>query len=269
MAKKLQGMMWWIDRWMTSSAQGLPLEARGLYREMLDHAWVLGGKLPDDPARIRRMCGADPEEWERSWPLVRAYWRSDGGGWLRNETLTEVFSSAEELASQRSEMARSAAVARWGGGSQRKRAQPMRNACVAHAASNAVSNADRMPSESVSESVSESCHAHEVAHAPLHASECEIFPAESAAADGSEEWSILDEDQRVYTLLRIGCSRRVARRYGQRAVMARIASVLEAGRAKGLEDDALRAWTIAAIKRDPRGDGIEKQDGGKTHEQTG
>ena len=44
----------WTDRWDGSSAALLPLEARGLYREMLTQAWRREGRLPSSPEAIKR-----------------------------------------------------------------------------------------------------------------------------------------------------------------------------------------------------------------------
>lgn len=64
----------WTDRWMASRAFMLPLEARGLYREMLTAAWRFGAELPNDHAQIRRLTMVTPEEWDRCWPRISHYW---------------------------------------------------------------------------------------------------------------------------------------------------------------------------------------------------
>jgi len=109
---KLLAEWFWTDRWMGSSAFLLPLEARGLYREMLTQAWRRGAKLPDCPDAIQRACGVSPDEWERAWPLVRGYWiAKDGELW--NETQRLIY--REALAKQKTyeRRARKAAKTRW------------------------------------------------------------------------------------------------------------------------------------------------------------
>lgn len=92
---KLLAEWFWTDRWMGSSAFLLPMEARGLYREMLTQAWRRGARLPNDPEAIRRATGTTDAEWERSWPKIKRYWRTDGDN-LVNDTQLEVFASAKE-----------------------------------------------------------------------------------------------------------------------------------------------------------------------------
>lgn len=102
-AEKLLAEWFWADRWSGSSAFGLKIAARGLYREMLTQAWRRGARLPNDPDQIMRFTGVTLGEWKRSWPLVKRFWKVDGD-WLVNETQQEVYSDAlgrAERASQR------------------------------------------------------------------------------------------------------------------------------------------------------------------------
>lgn len=100
---KLLAEWFWTDRWTGSSAFLLPMEARGVYREMLTQAWRRGARLPNDPEAIRRAIGATVGEWRRTWPIVKKYWRVDGDA-LVNETQLEIYAAAKgrsERASQR------------------------------------------------------------------------------------------------------------------------------------------------------------------------
>src|SRR3990167_325190 len=90
---KLLAEWFWTDRWIGSSAFGLPLEARGLYREMLTQAWRRGARLPNDHDQIRRMAGVTKSEWRRTWPFVERFWRVDGDG-LVNDTQLEIYADA-------------------------------------------------------------------------------------------------------------------------------------------------------------------------------
>lgn len=76
---KMLGEWFWTDRWMGSSAFLLPLEPRGLYREMLTQAWRRGAQLPDDYEAIRRAVGCTLAEWNRCWPKIERYWRIESG----------------------------------------------------------------------------------------------------------------------------------------------------------------------------------------------
>ncbi len=93
-AEKLLAEWFWIDRWMGSSAFGLPLEARGLYREMLSQAWRRGARLPNDHEQIQRLTGAREKEWRRCWPRVEKFWRVEGDS-LVNDTQLLVYADAK------------------------------------------------------------------------------------------------------------------------------------------------------------------------------
>jgi uncharacterized protein YdaU (DUF1376 family) len=91
---KLLAEWFWTDRWMGSSAFMLPMEVRGLYREMMTQAWRRQARLPNNHEAIRRATGCTLEEWERCWPLVRGYWREENGH-LVNDTQLDVYAEAE------------------------------------------------------------------------------------------------------------------------------------------------------------------------------
>lgn len=112
MPEKLFAEWFWIDRWVGSSAFSLPLEARGLYREMLTQAWRRGAQLPNDHEQIRRMTGVTIAEWKRSWPLVKGYWKSEGST-LVNRTQVEVYKECKIRVEKSLTRARRGAAARW------------------------------------------------------------------------------------------------------------------------------------------------------------
>ena len=94
---KMLAEWFWTDRWMGSSAFLLPIEPRGLYREMLTQAWRRGAKLPNDHEKIRRAVGVTEAEWTRCWPLIARFWRIDGEC-LINDTQSEVYGDAQARA---------------------------------------------------------------------------------------------------------------------------------------------------------------------------
>jgi uncharacterized protein YdaU (DUF1376 family) len=110
---KLIGEFFWTDRWIGSSAWLLPLEARGLYREMLTQAWRRGAQLPADDEQVKRACGVTDAEWDRCWPLIKHYWRVDGE-WLVNDTQREVYAEAMRKQERRVERSMKANLVRWG-----------------------------------------------------------------------------------------------------------------------------------------------------------
>lgn len=105
MADKLMAEWFWTDRWMGSSAFLLPMEPRGLYREMLTQAWRRGGRLPNDHDALQRATGCTAAEWKRSWPKIERYWRVDGDS-LVNDTQLEVLSRAVSIQEKASERGR-------------------------------------------------------------------------------------------------------------------------------------------------------------------
>lgn len=108
---KLLAEWFWTDRWIGSSAFLLPMEARGVYREMLTQAWRRGARLPNDHEAIRRAIGATVPEWRRSWPLVKRYWRTEGHE-LVNDTQLAVYADAKGRMDTASARGRAGAKAR-------------------------------------------------------------------------------------------------------------------------------------------------------------
>lgn len=90
---------------MGSSAFLLPLEARGLYREMLTQAWRRGARLPNDHEAIKRAIGATDEEWDRNWPLISGYFRAKNGQ-LFNRTQVQIYQQTRRLQGARSDAGR-------------------------------------------------------------------------------------------------------------------------------------------------------------------
>lgn len=105
----------WVDRWTGSSAFALPLEARGLYREMLTQAWRRSATLPNDHEKIRRLTGCTMPEWKRAWPQIEHYWRVDGEH-LVNDTQADIYREAMAIKSIRSEAGQAGNKKRWGDG---------------------------------------------------------------------------------------------------------------------------------------------------------
>jgi uncharacterized protein YdaU (DUF1376 family) len=86
----LRAEWFWTDRWVGSRGFLLPMEARGIYREMLTQAWRRGAELPNDHQVIRRAIGATLGEWRRNWKMVAPFWRVEGGV-IFNETQRDIY----------------------------------------------------------------------------------------------------------------------------------------------------------------------------------
>ena len=107
MSEKLRAEWFWTDRWFGSSAMLLPLEAKGLYREMLTRAWSLGAKLPAEAKLIKKVVLIEDDEWDRCWPLVEPYWEtSEDGKHIYNQTQQEVMSASTSLSEKRAKAGR-------------------------------------------------------------------------------------------------------------------------------------------------------------------
>lgn len=111
-AAKLLAEWFWTDRWIGSSAFLLPIEPRGLYREMLTQAWRRGARLPNDHEAIRRAIGCTRQEWSRCWPKVQRFWRVDGDG-LVNDTQLEIWTQAISAKRRASDRGKRGSQARW------------------------------------------------------------------------------------------------------------------------------------------------------------
>jgi uncharacterized protein YdaU (DUF1376 family) len=112
----LRAEWFWTDRWIGSSAFLLPIEARGLYREMLTQAWRRGAQLPNDHEAIRRAVGATEDEWARNWSVIKTYWklrRIRGRNVLINETQLQIYKDARARLQRATDKGLQAARVRW------------------------------------------------------------------------------------------------------------------------------------------------------------
>jgi uncharacterized protein YdaU (DUF1376 family) len=97
-----RGEWFWVDRFKSSVAFHMPMEAKGIHRSMLSEAWICGGRLPNDHRAIRIAIGCEKDEWERCWPMVSKFWR-EVDGYLVNDDQRETFEKTERLSIARSE----------------------------------------------------------------------------------------------------------------------------------------------------------------------
>jgi hypothetical protein len=113
---KMLGEWFWTDRWMGSSGFLLPMEPRGLYREMLTQAWRRAARvgrpeLPTDHETIQRATGCTGAEWKRCWPLVAPHWRVEGA-YLVNDTQLQVYAACRARVEAESNRGKKGAQAR-------------------------------------------------------------------------------------------------------------------------------------------------------------
>ena len=102
---------------------------RGLYITLLNHSWLNDG-LPVDPEHVRRVCGADRDEFAQMWPQVERCFPVADDGRRRNARQEEERAKAEKAHAIAVERAQKAAEKRWNpqGSSQASKA-----ACSEHA----------------------------------------------------------------------------------------------------------------------------------------
>lgn len=95
----MDGLFWWIDRWLKSSAYlNMSLEEQGAYRNLLDRATLAGGPLPNDERALAKACG-DATRWPEVRKAVMARFYLAPDGW-RNKTLDDVLRQSETRAAR-------------------------------------------------------------------------------------------------------------------------------------------------------------------------
>jgi uncharacterized protein YdaU (DUF1376 family) len=105
----------WTDRWMGSRAFLLPLEPRGLYREMLTAAWFRGAELPADEDQVRRLILVTEAEWARTWSTIARYWQTVDGR-LVNPQQQRIYRETQARHAHFATLGAAGARKRWRGG---------------------------------------------------------------------------------------------------------------------------------------------------------
>jgi hypothetical protein len=106
-------MPWYPGRFL-SSTRGWSVTARGVYRELLDAQWELGG-LPATPAELQRLIGATTAEWKCWRGFVEAKFPiSHADGLRRNQTLEQHRSRSDDIRKRNRVGADKTNAKRWG-----------------------------------------------------------------------------------------------------------------------------------------------------------
>jgi uncharacterized protein YdaU (DUF1376 family) len=100
-------LMPWYPANFMSSTRGWPVTARGIYRELLDAQWEVGG-LPVNALELKRLIGATNAEWKH-WPTVEPKFPECRDGLRRNPRLEQ----HREHSIERSKKAAASANQRW------------------------------------------------------------------------------------------------------------------------------------------------------------
>lgn len=102
----------WFPRDFRSSTLGWPMVAKGIYRDLLDIEFDMGG-LPAHPVKLRGLVGATATEWRASWvPFVEAKFPIGPDGLRRNARLEQHRQRALEISAKRSVSGKRGAAAK-------------------------------------------------------------------------------------------------------------------------------------------------------------
>jgi uncharacterized protein YdaU (DUF1376 family) len=99
MANKPPAFQFYVKDWLSSSTvRSMSLAARGAYIDLLAFAWQSQpfATLPNDPAQLRRLVGADSAEWADIWPQISECFEVEDGH-LVNRRLQDEGRKREEF----------------------------------------------------------------------------------------------------------------------------------------------------------------------------
>jgi uncharacterized protein YdaU (DUF1376 family) len=104
---------WYVSDWRNSETRlRLPLEARAIYRELLDYIYFNNAaSLPTDHEQLRKIAECSAEEFDRSWLEISRLFYEDGGR-LRNRKADSVVVKLDDYSAQRRAAGKASAKAR-------------------------------------------------------------------------------------------------------------------------------------------------------------
>lgn len=105
-------MPWFIGDYLTDTTH-LSRAEHGSYLLMLAHAWMHGGVLPTDDARLARIAHATAEQWAECRAVIMEFWTLTEAGYVQNR-LTQEIRKAQRMVDQRVEAGKASARIRWG-----------------------------------------------------------------------------------------------------------------------------------------------------------
>jgi uncharacterized protein YdaU (DUF1376 family) len=103
MANKPPAFQFYVKDWLSSSTvRAMSLAARGAYIDLLAFAWQSQpfATLPNDPAQLRRLVGAESAEWADIWPQVQACFEVEDGHLLNRRLQVEARKREEFIQKQ-------------------------------------------------------------------------------------------------------------------------------------------------------------------------
>ena len=93
--------------------RGWPLDARGVFHELLDAQWTQG-PLPDDFGKLRAIAQCSTRQWAVAWPYIEEHFPVDENDRRHNVQLDARFREGLELHRRRSESGAKGNAVRWG-----------------------------------------------------------------------------------------------------------------------------------------------------------
>jgi uncharacterized protein YdaU (DUF1376 family) len=78
----------------------LTTEQHGAYMLLLMTMWRAGAELPNDPAKLARICRVSPKRWPSVWAEIEGFFTVDGGV-IRNARLTKEHQKAVSISQER------------------------------------------------------------------------------------------------------------------------------------------------------------------------
>lgn len=116
---------WYPRDWLSSEARAVLTPAgRSAYRDLLDAAWLAGGRLRDDDRVMQGLSGLSPGEWTAVREDVLRYFPVSEPGWRANPRQVAEYAKADGYRESCRAGGRAAAAKRWGGDSQAIAEQP-------------------------------------------------------------------------------------------------------------------------------------------------
>lgn len=109
---RLPFLPWFPDRFL-STHRGWSVTARGVFRELFDCQWEMGG-LPIDPADLQKLIGATNAEWRHAWPRVEREFPINPDGLRRNAGLEQDRARSLDLRERNRAGALKTNAKRWG-----------------------------------------------------------------------------------------------------------------------------------------------------------
>lgn len=97
-------MPWYIGDYLRDT-MGLSGAEHGAYLLILAHAWMTGGRVTTDPAKLARIACLTPKEWQAAAPTVLSFFQIDGA-WMTQKRITQELERAERFIESRRENGR-------------------------------------------------------------------------------------------------------------------------------------------------------------------